>query len=174
MLSKCHQIFSNQHKHITVCTWMNLHMPIHQKSRENFDFVVIAVIYFVLPLPWRSQSPFAQHPATKAMCLLLTKRGPVGSRMGCVPQGGLCRVEESKLGAFLSVLSLGRNSGADLSPRCSSSGSDQGASQQSSSVHDWESCSVPVSFSYQHTLSQTHLPALAAKGPLPAHIFGIV
>jgi len=63
---------------------MNLHMPIHQMSGGNSDFIVIVVIYFVLPLPWRSQPPIAQETAMKAMSLLLAKRGPraIGSRMG--------------------------------------------------------------------------------------------
>lgn len=144
---------------------MNWHMPIHQKSGDNFDFVLIPFIYFVLPLPWRSQSTLAQDPATKGMCLLLTKRGPVGGRMSmCEPQGGLYRVEESKPGSFLSLLIWGRKFGTDLFPRCNSSGSDQGASQQSSSSWLRPMLSPCLFYLPAHTAPDPP-PALNGRGP---------
>lgn len=147
MLSKCHQIFLTYEKTRLLCApeWTCTCLSI--ESQEKI------LILFLLPLftlccfcPGGPSTPLLKMQLQR-FCVYFW---PMGSRMRCVqsPKRSVGRVEESKPGSFLSLLILGRNSEADLSPSNNSSGSDHGASQQSSSVHDWESCSVPVSFIY--------------------------
>lgn len=165
MLSKYHQIVADQQEDINACAWMNLHMPIHQKSEGNFYFIVIVIIYFLLPFPWRSQSPVAQETAMKAVSLLLTKKEPraMDSRMGHA--GGLGRVEGSNPGAFFFILLLGAVLGLTCPPVATAQpqAREQARNEAVSMAGGPVPRSVPGSLSYQHAPPCTcHWEALAS------------
>lgn len=167
MLSKCHQIFLTNKKIRLLCApdWTCTCLSI--KSQETLLILFLLPLFTLCCLCPGGLSPPLLKIQPQRLCVYFWPREDqwaVGWGM-CKPQGGLCRVEKSKPDSFLSLLILGRNSAADLFPSWTSSGSDQGASQPSSSVQDWESCSGPVSFIFQHTEPQTQHTALAGRSP---------
>lgn len=93
---------------------MNEFARAHISKGENFDFTVVVVIYFVLPCPWRPQTPTAQKAAAKVISTY-DQEGTKGN--GQQQRGirefseGLGRVEKVKPGVFLFILILGADLG---------------------------------------------------------------
>lgn len=103
---------------------MNEFARAHISKGENFDFTVVVVIYFVLPCPWRPQTPTAQKAAAKVISTY-DQEGTKGN--GQQQRGiwefseGLGRVEKVKPGVFFFILILGSRPWAGWSPICNSS-----------------------------------------------------
>lgn len=142
---------------------MCLNEPAHaypSKVRREFLFYFIVIIYFLLPFPWRSQSPVAQETAMKAVSLLLTKKEPraTDSRMGHA--GGLGRAEGSNPGAFFFILLLGAVLGLTCPPVATAQ--HQAREQARNEAVSMTGGPVPRSVPASLLVTSTHLPALAS------------